>query len=65
MTNRYFYQGIQNKNLNKIEVQAQNAGERNPDYNFQTVPYDCFVFCTIGGKRKEKQSKLLILFLSH
>lgn len=65
MTHRYFYQGIQNKNLNKNEVQVQNTGERNPNYNFQTVPYDCFVFCNIGGKGKEKQSKLLILFLSH
>lgn len=65
MTNRYFYQRIQNRNLNKIEVQAQDAGERNPDCIFQTVPYGCFVFCKIGGKRKEKQSKLLILFLSH
>lgn len=65
MTNRYFYQGIQNRNLNKMEVQAQEASERNPDCIFQIVPQGCFVFCNIGGKGKEKQSKLLSLFLSH
>lgn len=43
-------------------MQVQNTDLSNPDYNFQTVPYDYIAFCN-SGEKGEEQNKLP--FFSH